>query len=206
MRRIQLILIAPLVALLLVGAPPAVAVDEPPLFEQQTGSLDGDYLVGGTMTVTAPEWVPSPELSYQWFIGDTPIPGATDSSYTIQPEDIGWQGISVEVTGTLPGYQPAVSRLDGGMLGWCEPYRDIPVSGSGKVGTRLQASEPACFARAERVTWRWVTDYDILGRSSSWRVTRSAFNIGLPVRAEAEVIWPGGTLDIYVSNDNELSE
>jgi hypothetical protein len=29
--------------------------------------------------------------SFQWFRGETPIPGATGWSYTLQEEDVGWR-------------------------------------------------------------------------------------------------------------------
>ena len=71
-------------------------------------SISGAAQVGQTLTVTTGAWSPAGvALSYQWLRAGTPISGVTTSTYDPVSADVG-QMLSVQVTGSLDGYSPAI--------------------------------------------------------------------------------------------------
>jgi len=76
--------------------PTAVPENKLPPTISGTGSS-----VGSTLTSSTGSWsgYPTPTLTYQWYRGDTPIPLATNNSYTIVTDDAGYS-IICKVTGT----------------------------------------------------------------------------------------------------------
>ena len=75
--------------------PTAIPENKSPPIISGTGS------VGSTLTTTNGSWYgyPTPTITYQWYRGDTSIPSATNSSYTIVTDDAGYS-IICKVTGT----------------------------------------------------------------------------------------------------------
>jgi peptidoglycan hydrolase-like protein with peptidoglycan-binding domain/cell wall-associated NlpC family hydrolase len=70
----------------------------------QTPTITGSTIVGQTLTATAGNWGPGAvDLTHQWYRGTTPIDGATQTTYQLQPADAGTT-ITVSVTGTKAGY------------------------------------------------------------------------------------------------------
>jgi hypothetical protein len=63
----------------------------------------GPAQVGRVLTAVPGSWSPAATLSYVWKRGSTIISGATASTYTVTPADLG-QPITVTVTGTLATY------------------------------------------------------------------------------------------------------
>ncbi|MGW9404863.1 S-layer homology domain-containing protein, partial [Arthrobacter sp. NPDC055585] len=73
-------------------------------------TIKGTTTVGSTLTATPGTWAPAPvNLTYQWLRGTTPIKGATATTYTLTADDAGTT-ISVETTGTKPGYATTTKR------------------------------------------------------------------------------------------------
>ena len=66
--------------------------------------ISGNPHVLSTLTCSSGTWTgtPTPTLSYQWYSGNTLIPGQTTNSYVTQPADIG-QSITCQVTGSNAG-------------------------------------------------------------------------------------------------------
>lgn len=64
--------------------------------------------VGTPLRALSGTWTPSGTYAYQWFVGKTPIPGATAASFTPTP-DLLAQRLLVKVTATSPGYNPRTS-------------------------------------------------------------------------------------------------
>jgi hypothetical protein len=70
-------------------------------------TLSGTTTQGHTLTASHGTWSPTGETwTYAWYRGDTLIEGATTKTYTLTSEDAG-QTITVDITGTLSGYEPA---------------------------------------------------------------------------------------------------
>ena len=81
-----------------------------PLDAAPVPAITGTTTVGNTLTAVPGAWEPAPvKLAYQWHRGTTPIPGATATTYTLTADDAG-HTLSVEVTGTKPGYTPTTAR------------------------------------------------------------------------------------------------
>jgi len=73
-------------------------------FTGGTVSITGTAAVGSTLTASASGFSPTPSsYTYQWLRNDTPISGATTSTYVLTTADASQQ-ISVQVTAILPGF------------------------------------------------------------------------------------------------------
>lgn len=65
--------------------------------------LTGQPVVGGTLAATTRAWTPAAtSYTYRWVRDGSTIPGATASTYTVQPDDLG-SGIRAVVAGSAPG-------------------------------------------------------------------------------------------------------
>ena len=70
-------------------------------------SISGEPIVGETLTAQPGEWSPAPvELAYQWLADGEPILGATRSTLKLTEDLIG-ASVTLSVTGSRPGYEPA---------------------------------------------------------------------------------------------------
>ncbi|MCR1784097.1 hypothetical protein KVF89_16270 [Nocardioides carbamazepini] len=106
-----------------------------------TTPVSGATAVGATLT--APSGLtadPAATTTYQWLRGGAPVPGATTSSYQLQPADVGSR-ISVAATVARPGWwsgflrTSATSEVVQGVL----PAGQVKVKGGAKVGAKLKA-------------------------------------------------------------------
>ena len=70
-----------------------------------TPRISGEATVGRTLTVEAGDWTPGTTFSYQWLADDTPVGGATESTLVLDELHAG-KTISVQITGSQPGYSP----------------------------------------------------------------------------------------------------
>jgi bacillolysin len=62
-------------------------------------TITGTPAVGDVLTANAGRWSPSSVTHLQWYAGGQPVAGATGTSYTVRPEDVGTR-ITVRVTAT----------------------------------------------------------------------------------------------------------
>lgn len=72
----------------------------------------GTAQVGAELTARSTGWAPGTELSYRWLRDGLAVEGATDHAYTPVEADLG-HVISVEVTGTLAGWDTLTVTSDG---------------------------------------------------------------------------------------------
>lgn len=82
----------------------------------------GTPQVGTTLTATSTGWVEGTELSYRWLRDGETVDGATGRTYTPVEGDLG-HVLSVEVTGTLAGWQPLTVTSEG-----TAPVAGLPAS------------------------------------------------------------------------------
>lgn len=68
-----------------------------------TPTIAGTPVFGGTVTAEAGSWDDGTALTYQWFSGGEPVPGATGAGYSPTADDLG-STLAVRVTGTKAGY------------------------------------------------------------------------------------------------------
>ncbi|UKA55556.1 excalibur calcium-binding domain-containing protein [Arthrobacter sp. FW305-BF8] len=74
-------------------------------FVTSSPTVSGEAVVGRTLTVEAGEWSPEYTLAYQWLADGLPLEGAAGSTLVLGP-DLAGKAISVQVTGSQPGYAP----------------------------------------------------------------------------------------------------
>ncbi|MFF2316417.1 carboxypeptidase regulatory-like domain-containing protein [Arthrobacter sp. NPDC058097] len=71
-------------------------------------TVTGTLTVGSVLTVVPGTWGPAPvALKYQWYANGAPIPGATASTFSLLPADLG-KTFTVTVTGSKAGYTAEV--------------------------------------------------------------------------------------------------
>jgi len=118
----------------------ATAVVQPGALTAATPTIAGTPVVGSTLTADPGSWGPAGvALAYQWLRDDTPITGATTSTYSLTVDDLG-SAMTVRVTGSLAGHvteskTSAASAAVQGMLTGVTPK----ISGTTTVGKTLTA-------------------------------------------------------------------
>ncbi|GAA2176302.1 hypothetical protein GCM10009784_22220 [Arthrobacter parietis] len=149
----------------IVHAPTAVAAAvqgsiPEPVLRVQPGrvSFNGSPIVGATVGVVASGWEPAPvEMSYEWFVGDNPMPVSTTSQYTLRVEDHR-QKLSVVATGQREGYEPAsvnnvvTSSVSGATL----MPGPVAVAGSHIVGETLTANAGQWNPAPVQLRYEWL--------------------------------------------------
>ncbi|MET1059760.1 MAG: Ig-like domain repeat protein [Nocardioides sp.] len=153
-----------------------VATAAPAPTATSPASISGTGKVGDTLSSTLPTWSLADVVSTrQWLRNDTPIAGATDATYAVRPTDVG-ATITLRVTGTRDGHEPG-SSLSNGVVGvrGDAPEATTPpsLSGSGKVGTSLQASPPTWSTTGVSNSVQWLRDGTPISGA-----TGSAYSVG----------------------------
>lgn len=121
-----------------------------------TPAVSGKALQGKTLTADAGTWGPEGvSLAHQWLRNGSAISGATGTSYVLQKADVG-KKISVRVTGTLAGYEPASatsaqSKPVVGLLTTKKPT----INGKPKVGKTLTAVPGKWKPKGITFSYKW---------------------------------------------------
>jgi large repetitive protein len=122
-------------------------------------SVAGIPRVGQQLTADAGSWYPTgPTTAVQWLRNGVPVAGATGSTYALGADDVGAR-ISVRVTATRDGYQPATttSAATTPILAGIITLTDVPhLLGRLKVGKVLSAVPPTCTPGATSVRYQWL--------------------------------------------------
>jgi hypothetical protein len=166
------------------------AVVDPPAVVTPV-SVTGSGKVGTVLEAFPPTFDPAVEtVAYQWYRGTTPISGATGATYTVVQADLG-KTVSVRATGTLTGYQPAVSSsvpLEGETGAALVALGPPTVVGSPAVGSTLTAG-PAEWPETVRSRYQWFRDGVAISgaTSASYRVQAADASRGLHVVETATV-------------------
>ncbi|MBU3976553.1 MAG: leucine-rich repeat domain-containing protein [Actinobacteria bacterium] len=123
-------------------------------------TIVGQGQVGRTLTANPGNWTPTPESwSYQWFRDGVAIYGETGATYLLTTDDIN-ASITVEVSGTLAGYNTsALVESDPVAVdpaGRFDTPEDITVAGAFAVGNTLSASAGTWTPAAESYGYQWL--------------------------------------------------
>lgn len=98
--------------IVVIGGPP-LAVDarlaDLPEISWSGATVAGVAAVGGTLTAQATASTPGTRLAYQWFVADSPIPGATGRTFRPSTFYV-HQHVRVAITASAPGHATATSE------------------------------------------------------------------------------------------------
>jgi hypothetical protein len=131
-------------------------------------SFSGAYKVGTILTALVNGWSPSATFSYKWLRNGTAVSGATSTTYTLKPEDLG-AAFSFELTGSATGYttKSVVSAPSGTVgAGTIVAAQGPSITGTPKVGETLTASVGSWIAG---ITWtyQWLRNGSAISGASS---------------------------------------
>ncbi|GAA1837415.1 hypothetical protein [Agromyces salentinus] len=103
-------------------------------------TITGTTVTGATLTAVPGVWPAGTTFTYQWSTGSGNIAGATGRTFTLTSAQQG-RLLSVLVTGTLPGYEPAQARSTGIGPSQADGYTAATptISGTAAVGSTLTA-------------------------------------------------------------------
>ena len=133
-------------------------------------TIAGTPAVGSKLTATPGPWGPSPvAFRYQWAAGGLAIVGATASTFSPRPADVG-RLITVKVTGSKAGYtttnrtSAATEAVRPGQFVTVRPT----LSGSARVGSTLTAQVSGWTPSPSTIAYKWTADgVRIVGAKSS---------------------------------------
>ncbi|MGN6723429.1 MAG: CHAP domain-containing protein [Marmoricola sp.] len=109
----------------------------------------------GTITGTT-----TPTVSYQWKVGGTPIRGATSSTYTPTPGQLGKQ-LSVTVTASAPGYNTLTRTTPlskAVQLGTLHVVRQPSLPSNPRYGVAYHYTPATWSATPSKVTYQWYAN------------------------------------------------
>ena len=157
--------------------------------------VDGDYVIGATLTAQAADWTPTPgAVSYQWLRSGTVIADATEATYKLVAADLN-KVITVKVTATKDGYRSASARSQATAAVAAAVFSapNPIISGSIRLGTTLTAN-PGTWSVTPNLTYQWYrAGVAVAG------ATRASYVIGVPDVGKRLVVKVTGTLDGYAT-------
>jgi len=165
-------------------------------------TVSGTPKVGSRLTATPGSWSRKDvTLAYQWFSGDTPIVGATASSYVARSVDVD-RALTAQVTASRAGYtsldarSAATNRVAAGTL----IRRSAPtVSGTARVGSRLTAS-PGTWSPKVTPSYQWYADGKAVPGATEQTFVPGARQRGAEIRVRVTARRPGYTSRSATSN------
>jgi hypothetical protein len=119
--------------------------------------IDGDGIVGGTLTATAGTWKPAVTgTSYQWFRSGTAIDGAIGASYETSPADAG-ASITVAVSGSVAGYTTVTKKSAGKPVGYAITAAPDSVAITGTMGVGFDVTAEYELSPADAtISFQWL--------------------------------------------------
>lgn len=120
-----------------------------------TPSIQGTPKVGANVSVSTGNWSKGTKFSHQWYAGGKPVKGATASTYSVKPADLGKQ-LSVKVTGSQLGYSTVsktsalTAKAAAGTLVSSTPR----ISGTAKVGNKLTVTA-GTWSKGTKFSYQW---------------------------------------------------
>ena len=148
----------------------------------QAPEVRGNPQVGSRLTASPGSWsLYGVRTSYQWLRDGAPIPGATASSYTAQPADLGSR-LAVLVTGKRSGFMPATatSATTKPVAKGAAPRasKAPAVTGAARLGSTLNASTGTWSASGTSFTYQWLRDGKTITGATSSRYKATTADVG----------------------------
>ncbi len=181
--------------------------ENPVLSIVQDPSLTGVPGVGSLLRVIDPVWslLSGVENSYQWFVDNVPVPGATGQTFTPRLEDAGKQ-VHAVVTGTLAGLPLPVQALT--------DFLSIPsvteqlsaesqptvtaVGGQAKVGKMLSVEDPTWNSDEVANSYQWMRGDAAIAGAEGKTYTVLPEDLGKSISVKVtgtKQNWTAGTVD-----------
>jgi hypothetical protein len=160
--------------------------------------LTGVMRVGGTLTAHPEEWDSGVTLRYQWLRNGSPIAGATSRTYTAVAADL-WTKISVQATGSKPGFNSAVrTSYAHGIISW-GPTPGI--YGIPSVGSTLD-SFPGVFDVETSKRFQWLRNGSPIAGAFFSTYTLVAADGGTSITLQVTVFKPSdSSTEVRTSNE-----
>jgi surface antigen len=120
-------------------------------------SISGTAQVGKPLTASKGTWSPRPEIAYRWLVDGVLVPGATDSTFSPRPQDVG-KPVTVEVLASRPGYltatlaTPATSAVLPGVI---RNHQAPVVGGRAVVGHTLSTTNGTWSITPDEFRYQW---------------------------------------------------
>lgn len=163
-------------------------------------AISGDAQVGEALTAgtednldTDAKWGPEAgvEFSYQWFAQDVPaegeeptapeaIEGATAATFTPTLDQLG-QTITVEVTGSLDGYEPSEAATSMSTDAVAEGYLTTAtpaINGDAQVGETLTADAGEWGQEGVELAYQWKADGEAIEGATGETLELTEENLG----------------------------
>lgn len=157
--------------------------------------VEGTAAFGSTLTANAGTWTPRPDvLGYQWLRDGVAIVGATGTTYLLGVDDLD-AAISVTVTATKAGYDPAsrtsepTARIVAGTFTAPTPT----LSGTAAVGSSLRVLPGAWTPTPTGLSFRWLRNGAAINGATGEFYTIMAEDVGAKLAAEVTGTRPGYT-------------
>lgn len=136
-----------------------------------TVTISGTVQVGKTVSAaTGSAWPAGSTLAYRWYVGSTPISGATGRTYTI-PADKAGKTLKVVVTASRAGYTPvtatsAAKTVAKGVFAAAKPT----ISGTVRIGATVKANRGTWTPSPSSVTYVWKVNGARVKTGSSYTI------------------------------------
>ena len=165
-----------------------------PISKTRNPSVSGTPAVGRTLTADPGDWSPSEvTFAYEWLADGEPVRGAVYRTFTPGVEQLG-KRMRVRVTASKSGSSSVTAtseRTTRVVKGTMRMTSRPTVTGTPRVGERLEASRGAWTPRATDASYQWLVDGVPLAEATRRVFTPRAAHLGLPVSVEVRVSAPG---------------
>lgn len=149
-------------------------------------SISGTAWLGRTLQATAGRWSqPSDTVRYQWLRDGAPIPGATESAYTLVDDDVAHR-LSVRVTSSTYGYDDAVAtsgRTARVLRGAATPGRALTISGNPVLGRTVWVPRLHATPSDATVRYQWYRGSRRIAGATGQRYVVQPADVGHRLRA-----------------------
>ena len=144
-------------------------------------------------------------ISYQWMVAGKEIPGATDASYAITPENSG-KSITVRITYTdntgkvESVISPPTAVVDSGNDGGENHPGQVTLHGRAAIGETLTTTVSDADGMPEIIQYTWMADGKAIEGANSSSYTITAADVGKVISVQAYYYDNAGHEEVVLSN------
>ena len=146
--------------------------------------------VNAAVTVTAGTYAPAGSTSqYQWLVNNVAVAGATATTYTPKPADLG-KSLQVRVTVSAPGYADRVTTVDSGQVrpATLTIVKAPALTGTVRVGNPVKIVAGTYSVPGAALSYQWLRNGSAIAKATQATYTPVAadYRAGLAVRVSAK--------------------